>query len=648
MILQELCKLYDRLETDPDYRIPRSGFSLQKISFSIVLNSDGTLFKIEDERVERGTKGQKNKVLEVPGEEKPSGSGINPCILWDNPAYLLGYAGERKKDEKDGDYAKRVARAKESFEKSKELHLSLREKIAVPQFQAVCNFLKNWDPEALTENQKEILKNNGFGVFRSVGENRYIHEIPEVESAVLTHLSGTAVQAENDDCSSLSLESESAETSEKTKKKKAEKKKDTPIFCLVSGKQGKLARTHNPKIKGVAGAQSSGALLVSFNESAFESYKKEQGENAPVSEESAQKYCKALNALLSSDKHRLRLGGTTVVFWTEQKTQTEDLLAAFFDPPKRDEENQNSQDAVTLQKIKNFWETLREAGTPQCAFEKLQWTDSSVTPFFMLGLSPSAARLSVRFWHAGTLGGFLEKLKAHHAAMCIQKSFPNDPDFIPIWQVLARTARDADGVSPVLGGELMRSILEGTKYPATLLPSVLRRISVSSGSEKYKCGSKVSYQQASIVKAVLVKNFKIIESKKMETLDTQNENTAYRLGRLFAVIEKVQSDASGGVNAGVGDKYFSTASCTPSVVFPTLIDLHRKHLSKLRKDKPGLAVDRDKLVQGILSTIKEFPKTLSIEERGLFVLGYYHQMRALFAKKADDGDGSTSATNENE
>jgi len=622
MILQELCNLYDRIKDDPDYDIPSLGFIHQNVVFAVVLNPDGTLFDIVDECVQKNGKAIPKK-LKIPGNPKPTGSGINSQILCDNKEFMLGFfepkdeqelSAEKKKEQR-----KKIERTPKCFEEFKKKHLALRGKISAPQFQAVCNFLENWDVQSLTDEQKN--KIDGNGVFKIVGENRYVHDIEEVKTAILNELS-----------------------------EKQDLGKEVNITCLVSGQKGSLARLHEPKIKGVRGAQTSGAGIVSFNSDAFESFGKKQGANAPVSEESVWKYCSALNALLRVDKHHFYIGGTTIVFWTAQKTQMEGLFAKYFNPPlkSKEEKNSDTQDDGRLKELETFWETVRNAGTPQSAFDRLQSRDSSETPFFMLGLSPAASRLSVRFWHAGTLGGFLERLKAHHSALQIQKMFPDsDRDFISIWRILNETVRDSKDISPVLGGELMRSILEGTPYPSMLLSAILRRIAASSGN---KCGKKVSYNQARIIKAVLVRNFnKLNESKKMETIDPQNENVAYRLGRLFAVIEKVQSEANENkeVNAGVGDKYFSSASCTPSVVFPTLIDLHQKHLSKLGKRIKKLEVNRDKLVGEILSTIKQFPKTLSIEERGLFALGYYHQMRDLFPPKKEEKETADATASEN-
>jgi len=624
MVLQELCNLYDRIKDDPVYDIPSQGFFHQGVVFAVVLNPDGTLFDVEDVRVQENGKAIPRK-LKIPGKPKPSGTGINSQILCDNKEFMLGFfepKDERElSDKKKKEQRKKIERTPKCFEEFKKKHLELREKISAPQFQAVCNFLENWDVQSLTDTQKNTLKVDGNGVFRIVGENRFVHEIEEVKTAILNE---------------LSKEQDSGE--------------EVNITCLVSGQKGTLARLHEPKIKGVRGAQTTGAGIVSFNSDAFESFGKKQGANAPVSEEAVWKYCSALNALLRVAKHHFYIGGTTIVFWTAQKTQMEGLFAEYFNPQsKRDvEKNSDAQDGGTQNLLETFWETVRSAGTPQSAFDGLQCSDSVGTPFFMLGVSPASSRLSVRFWHAGTLGGFLEKLKAHHSALQIQKMFPDsDRDFISIWRILNETVRDSKDISPVLGGELMRSILEGTPYPSMLLSSILRRIVASSGN---KCGKKVSYNQARIIKAVLVRNFnKLNESKKMETIDPQNENVAYRLGRLFAVIEKVQNEANENkeVNAGVGDKYFSSAACTPSVVFPTLIDLHQKHLSKLGKRKKGLEVNRDKLVGEILSTVKQFPKTLSIEERGLFALGYYHQMRDLFSPKKAEEENADATTSEN-
>lgn len=596
MILQELCKLYDRLKADPEYHIPLPGYSLQKISFILVLNSDGTLFAIKDARVQSGKK-QVSREIFVPGQAKPSGSGLNPCILWDNPMYLLGVYTPKNPGKLSADDKKKIARAPLAFEKSREVHLSLKEKIQCPQFQAVAKFFEQWNPADISEQFRETLREvaqSGFGVFQILGEPRFVHEIPEVSTAL----------------DSLLQENESpGDYSEG--------------MCLISGEFGKIAELHKPAIKGVVGAQGAGAMLVSFNWDAATSYGKENGENAPVSTAAANSYCEVLNALIRSPKHRFLLGDATVVFWTGEKTVVEDILSWIASPPQKKDSELSTQDLDKLQKIDGFLKNLRDAGSPETALAESGIPDSVNTPFFMLGLSPNAARLSIRFWYAGTLGCLLTNLRAHHRAMQIQRSRAEDSEFIPIWQILRQTARDADGIPPLLGGALLRAVIENLPYPQSLIQLVLNRTRIE---------SRVSYTRASILKAFLTrnKNYEITMS-----LDKTNTNQAYLLGRLFATLEKAQSEAIPGANSGIRERFYASASATPRTVFPILLRTFPHHVAKL---PTGRATFFNKLSQEIIDGLNAqagFPAHLNMEAQGFFAIGYYHQTQAFFTKKTD-------------
>lgn len=599
MILQELCNLYDRLKDDPAYEIPKPGYSLQKISFIVVLNPNGTLFDIQDARVQRGKKFVPREIF-VPGTSKPSGSGLNPCILWDNAAYLLGFF-EPKNPSKISDEKKKIERTPKAFESSRAAHIALREKISAPQFQAVASFFEAWNPEKLTEELKAKLRpcSVNFGVFQVLGESRFVHDIPEIYQAL---------ECQNSADAQGSIE-------------KAQ--------CLISGKVADIAELHAPAIKGVPGAQSAGAMLVSYNWNAATSYGKKNGGNAPVSREAASAYCLTLNAILRKENHRFRLGDSTVVFWTGEKAAIENDFAFLLD-------TQSTQDDTKLQQIEAFLKNLRNADSPQTALARSGYSDSAETPFFMLGISPNAARLAIRFWHAGTLGKFLENLREHHRAMHLQCRGDKDPEFVPLLQILLQTARDKDGIPPLLGGALLRSVIENLPYPQALIQLVLNRIRVD---------GKINYVRASVLKAFLVRNF---NHKNLTTmLDTTNENIGYLLGRLFATIEKTQEDKTqeqsgkgAKLKTTIANKYYSSASSTPSIIFPILLNLYRKHIEFLQKSNPGLAISREKLTQEIFSKITKFPNRLSIEIRSYFAIGYYHQTQAFFAKKEESETNS--------
>lgn len=589
MILQELCELYDRLKDDPAYEIPKPGYSLQKISFIVVLKPDGTLFDIQDARKQHGKKLLPQELL-VPGAGKPSGSGLNPCVLWDNTPYLLGFFEPKNPNKISDEEKKKIERAPKAFESSRSAHIALREKISAPQFQAVARFFESWTPGKLTEDLKTKLRpcSVNFGVFQILGESRFVHEIPEI-------------------CQALECQN-SAERQVTIEKAQ----------CLISGKYADIAELHAPAIKGVPGAQSSGAMLVSYNWNAATSYGKKNGGNAPVSREAATSYCLTLNALLRKENHRVRLGDSTVVFWTGEEAAIENDFAFLLD-------TQSAQDDTKLQQIEAFLKNLRNADSPQTALEQSGYSDSAETPFFMLGLSPNAARIAIRFWHAGTLGKFLENLREHHRAMQMQQrggTF-NDPEFISLWQILLQTAREKDGIPPLLGGALLRSVIENLPYPQSLIQLVLNRIRVD---------GNISYIRASILKAFLTRNKK---QKITMSLDISNTNPAYLLGRLFSVLEKAQEDAIPNANSGIRERFYAAASTTPRTVFPVMLRTFSHHLAKLGTPR---SIFHSKLAQQILNGINAkngFPAHLNMESQGLFAIGYYQQRNTFFVKKEE-------------
>lgn len=642
MILNALNDLYSRLVEDPDYEVAKPGYSPQNISFRVVLKPDGTLFAIQDARIpdEKGKlRADKQLVL---GEAKPSGSGINPGFLWDNSSYLLGYKSPEKNLAK---FKKDSTRALKAFKAFRDKHLTLEQEINHPQYSAVCRFLENWDPDTISkinqanelrisisdqktaiekaqEDQKESLNDKikeledelnhiegeigdeflklfklldetvgGFGIFSIQGETKPVNAQPEILK--------WWDNREPDDDSSLGQ-------------------------CLITGEESvPIARLH-PKIKSIAGAQSAGASLVSFNASAYESYSKDQSFNAPVSEKAAFQYGTALNSLLNgpkSGKHRIRIGDTTCVFWTDQPSVLEDIFGLF--ATEGSNAHEQAQDDNTRSKIEILLKAIRHGGEAESDLG----TNPEETNFYLLGLAPNAARLSVRFFHHSSVGELLENLRAHHRDIAIVREweeaignrFP-DPEFPAYWQLLTQTARVSDEIPTLLGGSLMRSILEDTPYPEALYSAVILRI---------RADRTINYLRAAIIKGTLTRN----HNQTITTmLDTEDTNPAYLLGRLFAALEKTQYDALGDLNASLRDKFYSSASATPASVFPRILRTYQHWLAKL---SGGAKVNRERLVQEILDGIPAtgFPHNLNLKSQGIFALGYYHQRKDLFTKK---------------
>ncbi len=592
MILNALNDLYSRLVEDPNYDVANPGYSPQNISFRVVIKPDGTLFAIQDARIpDANGKLRADKQI-VLGEAKPSGAGLNPGFLWDNTSYMLGY----KKTDKDAAKAtKEAARAIESFAAFRDYHLSLEKEITHPHFFAVCRFLENWTPEYASEyfsvhpELDELA--TGFGLFSIQGESKPVNAEPEI----LRWWDNRSTTADV-----------------------------TLGQCLITGEVGvAIARLH-PKIKSVTGAQSAGASLVSFNAPAYESYGKDQSFNAPVSEKAAFQYGTALNAILNgpkSSKHRIRIGDTTCVFWTDQPSIVEDVFGLF--ASEGSNAPAQAQDEDTRSKLETLLKAIRLGGEA----ESTLGIDPKETKFYLLGLAPNAARLSVRFFHRSTVGELLENLRSHHRDIAIVREWENaqskrlpDPEFPAYWQLLNQTARVSDEIPPLLGGALMRSILEGIPYPESLYSAIIRRI---------RADRTINYLRAAIIKGTLTRN----HNQTISTmLDNENSDPAYLLGRLFAALEKTQFDALGDLNAGLREKFYSSASATPASVFPRIIRNYQHHLAKLTG---GAKVNRERLVQNILDGIPStgFPNNLNLKSQGIFALGYYHQRKEFFTKK---------------
>ena len=387
--------------------------------------------------------------------------------------------------------------------------------------------------------------------------------------------------------------------------------------CLVTGKLAPVAQLH-PSIKGIYGAQSSGASLVSFNAPAFCSYDREQGLNAPTSQYAAFAYGAALNYLIATQN--TRVGDVTLLFWAESGEE------AYADALKRfgfgggDEDDQYKEED-----LKGLMESLAEG-------VDVEWDGTRIDPnmtFYILGISPNAARLSVRFFLRNSFGQFIRSVKAHYDRLEIVRPSFDPFDNIPVWRMLKETVNpNSREKKPAadMAGDTLRAILTNTPYPATLLNGVTLRI---------RADREMNRTRAAILKAYYLKNRNPFVPEEVLTvsLNQDSNHEAYVLGRLFSVLEAIQSDANPGINATIRDKYFSSASATPGVVFPTLVNLAQKHLRKLDE---GKKIFYDKQLTELMSKLGEtYPNRMNLPQQGAFQLGYYHQTQYRFTKKED-------------
>ncbi|TMV87694.1 type I-C CRISPR-associated protein Cas8c/Csd1 [Thioclava sp. BHET1] len=568
-LLAALTRAYDRLPDAPPF-----GYSAEKIGFCMVLNADGSVAELVDLR--DTDKKRSARLVFVPQAKKRT-AGINPNFLWDKTAYVLGVtAGPGKRTEQE-------------HQRFKELHLEWLAGSEDEGLVALRNFLGNWTPDQFAPPLwPEDMRDQNV-VFRLVGEFAFLHDRAEAK-ALWARIGADGASA--------------------------------PQICLVTGQSGPVARLH-PSIKGVWGAQSSGASLISFNLDAFASYGHDQGDNAPVCEGAAFAYATALNRFLSDPKHRLQVGDASTVFWADasEMTLTEDaeaLMAAMFGS------DTTKDDTIAADRVRDRLTAIREGRRLSQVAPEL----AEGVRFYVLGLAPNAARLSVRFWWKGGFGTLSDNYQRYLTDTALDP--PPRGGWPPLWRYLSELAAQGkrENVPPLIAGEWMRAILSGTRYPLTLLSTVLMRI---------RADGEVNALRAAILKSVLIRNLSL---EVPVALDPANPNRGYVLGRLFAVYEEVQRAALGGsVNATIKDKFYGAASASPQKVFRTLDAGSQNHFSKLRKLSAGRAVNLEKLIGAITDLMDPgadpIPATLSSAEQAMFGIGYYHQ-RSDFFRKHDD------------
>ena len=578
MILQALVSYYETLAARGE--LPQPGWAPVKVSYVLNLDDQGditTVVCIKEEVTRGKKKALVPQTIQLPAPVKRT-VGVTANFLCDNSSYILG-----------ADKKGKPKRSLECFQACKTLHETLLVSVEEPAARALLSFFEHWQPEKLTEHlafahqdMEDILASANL-IFRYRG--RYLHEIPAIRQAWQDYYNNS---------------------------------QDSQQFpCLVTGKLAPVAQLH-PSIKGIYGAQSSGASLVSFNAPAFCSYDREQGLNAPTSQYAAFAYGAALNHLIATQN--TRVGDVTLLFWAESGEE------AYADALKRfgfgggDEEDQYKEED-----LKGLMESLAEGAD-------VEWDGTRIDPnmtFYILGISPNAARLSVRFFLRNSFGQFIRNVKAHYDRLEIVRPSFDPFDNIPVWRMLKETVNpNSREKKPAadMAGDTLRAILTNTPYPATLLDGVTLRI---------RADREMNRTRAAILKAYYLKNRNPFVPEEVLTvsLNQDSNHEAYVLGRLFSVLEAIQSDANPGINATIRDKYFSSASATPGVVFPTLVNLAQKHLRKLDE---GKKIFYDKQLTELMSKLGEtYPNRMNLPQQGAFQLGYYHQTQYRFTKKED-------------
>ena len=627
MILQSLVGFYDRLARRGE-QVPQQGYSPVRIGFVLEIARDGAPLAMIDRRDHTQRKPVAPNFM-VPTVARTS--GIKSAFLWDKTSYAFGVTSTKPEGAADDDKSvvpgqgKRTAEEHQAFRAA---HMDALADAVDEGLRALRLFVERWTPDQWMARNFDAAALDQNIAFRLQGDEPRIDQRPAARDLVRTRTAD-----------------------------------DGPLaHCLITGRQAPFA-VLQPKFKGVMGAQSSGAPLVSFNADAFESYGKEQGANAPVSEVAAFRYGAALNWLLDRANSRsFRLGETTLVFWADEApgddgeatalTAEEAILAEFATPKDAETEIVEADD-----REESDWSDhapLRDAdaetvdivrGDTENIRTQRKAPDINAIPagarLHMLGLSPNSGRIAVRVWLDGTYGQFAENIARHHCHMEIEP--PDKPVRKKPFALLYETAvlGKAENIPPRLGGELARAILTGERYPRTLFASVIGRM---------RADKTINAARAAICKAVINRDVELSKNEKEVVpvaLDPDSSDPAYNLGRLFAAYEYAERSVADR-NATIRDKFIGAASATPRRVFPLLMRGYEHNASALAKgdgNQRGSGVKAAKVVGQILERFDgrdvAFPTSLTLESQGRFFVGYYHQNRALYTAK---GDSATDAS----
>ena len=581
MILQALKEYYDRKAADPESGIAPEGWEVRRFSYAAEIGDNGSFVRFHDLREGAGRQAQ-GKAFVVPSLGEKKGNGIKANLLWENSEYLFRIpVPSAAKPNPDPD---RVAAQHRAFLEKLALLPGGSRKIRALHAYSV----SDGDRVRIKSDPlwPEILKSGQF-IALSVKDDtssgwRPVADDPEVHEAV--DASRPAGEADG--------------------------------LCLVSGQRAEIVRLEPAGIKGVYGSDAKAERsFVSFNLDSFLSYGKDQNFNAPIGKQAAFAYATALNSLLGKDSgQHLLVGDATAVFWSAKSTRFESDFACFFAEPSKDDPGAGTK------RIKNLFDSVNNGA---------YLDDRGDERFYILGLSPNAARISVRFWQAGTVSEFADRIRRHFDDLRITKP-ANEPEYYSLWRLLVNIAIQdkSENIPPNLAGDFMRSILDGTPYPATILQSALRRVHSDAKD-------RVKPVRAALIKAYLNRHLRAHPhngtKEILMALDVDQPSIGYQLGRLFAVLEKIQEEASPGLNATIRERYYGSACSSPVTVFGTLMRLKNHHLAKL--ENKGRVVNLERLTAEIVGRINDFPAHLDLPEQGRFAIGYYHQRQDFFTKK---------------
>lgn len=589
MLIKALCDYYDNVLI-PDGKALGQNLSYVDISYMVALNPDGTIdtiidWKDKEEVVAKNGKTRTNyKAKREVFPKRYSKTSIDAEVVDHRPLYVFGF----EYDKKEGCLLQ-TKKSQKSHQVFKDKMLDFLEGFEEEDIIIYKRFIENWNPENELENEtlKLIMKSepNAYFSFCVSGyPDRPIHrnrQIIDKWTSIITDGGEDEIICQ----------------------------------CAITGEMAPIARIHE-KVKGMKNPGSGGNILVNFKESSYESYGQSQSYNSSISINAAAKYVETLNYLLRSSSNHMFLDDMTIVFWSEgRNNDNDDFMDALFN----DNNDRIDVDEALYKIILNVKEGKSIA-------ENLNFNIDPDVSFHIVGMKTNSSRVSVKFHYINVFGEIILNMIQHQKDIQVG-SFEH---VIPIWKVktsLVSSNSSTATVSPALMDKIIRSALYAEDYPVEMLAKSI----------------KLAQRERNIygIRAGLIKGYINRKNRNMEkeeeikmALDKENKNSAYLCGRLFAVMEKVQEDSSGGeLNKTIKDAYFAAASGTPAAVLAKLLKKTQYHVKKI--SNKGRQIKYEKLIASIMNDFQgTMPTRLGLEDQGRFMLGYYQQREAFFEKNS--------------
>ena len=365
--------------------------------------------------------------------------------------------------------------------------------------------------------------------------------------------------------------------------------------CLVCNRNRPPLKRLKSAIKGIPGGDPTGTNLISANNNAFESYGLEASLIAPTCAQCAEDFTQGLNGLLSRESSRIRTPDSVSVFWTREEQQFD--LHTILDNPEP-------------QMVQALLESVYSG----------RWTELDESAFYALSLSASKARAVVRDWLDTTVKSTKENLVLWFNRQHIVPVGTNENRYYGLMALARSTVLEPKDLPITIPRQLLRTACTGAPLPWSLLHQAIRRCHAE---------QKVTRPRAALIKLTLLSNLQPpAKENYMVELDPGNADPAYLCGVLLALLEQAQRAAVPGIATTVVDRFYATASTAPQAVLPRLMKGVQPHLSKLERDNRGAYMRLQQQLETVLSAIapeRNFPKTLTLEQQGLFALGYYHK-----------------------